>query len=208
MQYIYLVFLATNYRSGKIIRRLTHSQYNHVAISFSPYISKMYSYARRNYYEPIVAGYVNEYPDRYLLNNKDTIIKICKIPIKDDHYKRIKHKLHTYDKHIGKTQYNWANVLFYPFGINCKKEYMHTCISFFMEIMECDNFVSIKKLESIYKKNVIYEGELSKRIDEEKCIFEESYFKKRNFLSIAGKSIISITKGMTPCLPELKNRLL
>lgn len=208
MENIYLVFLATNYKSGKIIRTLTHSNYNHIAISFSPYISKMYSFARKNYYEPIVAGYVNEYPDRYLINNNDTMIKICKIPVTDDHYKRIKRKLNTYDKNINSTQYNWANILTYPFGINCKRKFTHTCISFFMELMECDNFMSIKKLEKAYNKHKIYEGFLSKRIDEEKCIFEEAYFRRRNIIKVTGKSIASLTKGMLPCFNVYKNKLL
>lgn len=166
----------------------------------------MYSYARKNYYEPMVAGYVNEYPGRYLLNNNDTMIKICKIPVKTDHYKRIKYKLQGYDNNAELTQYNWANILLYPLGINCKKKYVHTCITFFMDIMEYDEFVSIKELEKIYKNNVIYEGWLSNRVDEENCIFEEKYFEKRNFLKITGNSILSLTKGVMPCLSIWRDR--
>ena len=41
MKEIYIVFLASNFRSGQAIRLLTRGDYNHVALSLTPQLDRL-----------------------------------------------------------------------------------------------------------------------------------------------------------------------
>ena len=61
-EYLYVVFSATPYRMGKLIRFVTREPYNHVAISTEASLTRMYSFARRFYRTPFYGGFVTEEP--------------------------------------------------------------------------------------------------------------------------------------------------
>ena len=67
---IYVIFLQTPFKIGKLIRFVTNYKYNHTSISFSENADVLYSFARYNKNSPFVGGFVEESPLRYI---KDTV---------------------------------------------------------------------------------------------------------------------------------------
>ena len=162
MKELYIVFIASNYKTGKTIRFLTGKKYNHVAIALSPELSEFYSFARSNHYEPLSGGYQIESPERYLKGeNVGSEIKVCKIRVSDKKFDRITNKLHQYRLNKDDTLYNFFDIVTYPFKKHLCLKNAHTCVSFVQEVLEIDFFLSIGRLEYILRNNVIYEGKIS-----------------------------------------------
>ena len=72
---------------SKMIRKVTGNTYNHVSISMKEDLSEMYSFGRRNPYNAIVAGFVQEHPKRGTFRRfKNTICHILELEVSDESY--------------------------------------------------------------------------------------------------------------------------
>ncbi|MBR3840081.1 MAG: hypothetical protein IKM20_02980 [Erysipelotrichales bacterium] len=175
MNKLYIVFIASNYKTGNAIRFITGGKYNHVAIALDSSLHTLYSYARSNYFEPLNAGYQHETPSRYLMNGKDTQIKVCEYLVDDEHYSRIVKAINDYSKNQSFTTYNFADLLMYPFKVHIPINLTHTCVSFVSELLEIKQFMSLKQLEKKFKKGTIYEGSMKEYVGDYTQV-EVNYF--------------------------------
>ena len=62
---VYIVFSATPTGMGRLIRKATRNRYNHVSLSLSRDIHKMYTFARLHRTIPLYGGFVVESILRY-----------------------------------------------------------------------------------------------------------------------------------------------
>ncbi len=176
MRNIYVAFLASNYKTGELIRFFTRAKYNHVALALEEDMNTLYSFSRLNYYEPFTAGFTQETLARYTVYNKPSYIKICKLEISDDHYARIEEKLRQYGQDV-KAVYNYADVFVYPLNIHIPMEHIHTCISFVLENLEIPEFMKIKELEAYLDDRTMYEGSIQQYLNNRE-VKEFEYFVK------------------------------
>ena len=164
MKKVYIVFLASNFKSGKFIRFVTRGRYNHVALSLTPEIAKMYSFARSNYYQPMLGGFEIELPDRYITGVLDVETKICSCEVSDERYEKICKRLSYMTANRGKTHYNALSLLTYPFSRTVKIEHTYTCIDFLTELLGIGQGYTIGRLEQQFSENTVYVGALSKQL--------------------------------------------
>lgn len=61
-QQIYIVISQTGTLLSRILKIVTHKEYNHVSVSLEPNLDKMYSFGRKNPYNPFRGGFVQESP--------------------------------------------------------------------------------------------------------------------------------------------------
>lgn len=176
MKRIYIVFIASSYKTGNAIRMLTGGTYNHVALALEDSLNVLYSYSRSNFFEPLNGGYQKETPSRYFANHKDAQIRVCEYMVEDDHYQRIQEALMDYGKNQRETCYNFADLLVYPFKIHIPLSRMHTCISFVTELLEIHRFMSIGQLENQCKQHTIYEGSMKECVNEIQSKVEVNFF--------------------------------
>ena len=78
---IYIVFSATPTGMGRLIRKATRNRYNHVSLSLSRDIRKMYSFARLHRTIPLYGGFVAESILRYQSFAGTAKVKICRIEV-------------------------------------------------------------------------------------------------------------------------------
>lgn len=193
MKNLYVIFIASNYRTGRLIRFLTGGRYNHVAISLTPDISEFYSFARTNYYEPFSACYQIETPYRYLENcSKPTDIEVCEISVDDDKYSRILERISEYNQKQEKTLYNYFDILAYPFRKHLKLPDAHTCLSFVQELLEENDYMTISGFERKLHYLSVFEGKISercKKFNKEKVYFNRNskYKKYKRYALNMGK---------------------
>ncbi|HEX2927524.1 MAG TPA: hypothetical protein VHP38_14910 [Ruminiclostridium sp.] len=91
MKNIYVILSATPTMMGKLIRTFTKSSYNHSSISLTEDLNEMYSFARYRASNPLVGGFVKEFPERFTLGKSQHVhIKVLKIPVTDEQYEVIK----------------------------------------------------------------------------------------------------------------------
>lgn len=179
MKDIYIVFLASNYKSGKFIRTLTKTKYSHVALSNSPQLTEMYSFSRHYYNTPFVAGFVRELPSRYLCDGTDTPVKVCKISITDERYEWIMKIVRSFMKNREQMKYNFLSALTYPLHRSVKIRDAYICIEFIRMILGIQRFLTIPQLEKQLNGYVIYEGGI--RALAKSDSITDDYFEKKSF---------------------------
>lgn len=164
MKTVYVVFLASNFKSGRFIRFITGGRFNHVALSLTPEISKMYSFARANYYQPLLGGFEVEQPDRYISPTSDVFVRICAYEVSDERYEDICRRLEYMTENRYKTRYNVLSILTYPFKRSVRIENAYTCVDFLTELLGLGQGYSITRLERRLSNSTIYLGLLSHRV--------------------------------------------
>ena len=78
---IYIVFSATPTGMGRLIRKATRNRYNHVSLSLSRDIRKMYTFARLHRAIPLYGGFVVESILRYQSFAGTARVKICRVEV-------------------------------------------------------------------------------------------------------------------------------
>jgi hypothetical protein len=85
--YIYIVISQTPTKFGQVIRKFAHIQYNHASIAFEEDLKHLYSFGRRQHKNPLDAGLVREYPERFTLRQHSRVnVRIFRIPVTKEQY--------------------------------------------------------------------------------------------------------------------------
>ena len=91
MNSVYVVFARTDLKVGRMIRIMTRNRYNHVAISLDG-MKTLCSFSRLYINHPLVGGFVEESPNRYLLSDK-CYIKTVRIDVDNKTYAALKERV-------------------------------------------------------------------------------------------------------------------
>jgi hypothetical protein len=129
--YIYVVLSQTPTRVGGAIRKLAGIQYNHASIAFDRELRQLYSFARRQYKNPLDAGLVREHPDCFSLGRSERVnARIYKIPVTRQQYLRGKSRIleirHDGDGYL----YNLFSVLLFPIMKGFETYKAYSCAEF------------------------------------------------------------------------------
>lgn len=88
-KYIFILLTRTNGAIPRVIRAACGARFNHVAVSLTPDLRRLYSFARLHDISPLVGGPVCECLDRYTRGNGKTVTAaLFAIRVSDDGYKR------------------------------------------------------------------------------------------------------------------------
>lgn len=171
MKDIYVILSATPTKMGKIIRALTRYELNHTSISLTENLTEMYSFARYRAANPLVGGFVKEFPQRLSLGkNRDVYIKVYKIPVSNMKYNNIKSFINDMKNDKEENIYNSLDALGYLFGWHFNAYKSHTCSSFVVNsLCEGDIIVNlnasrnilIREIEKLLNKHIYYSGFLN-----------------------------------------------
>ena len=131
-KHIYIMLSHTNTAFGKIIRFFSHFTYNHVSISMSPSLQPLYSFARYHYNSALVGGFVEESLLRYLYHGQNTQVRIYRIEINDEQFKKLQSIIESYSKDSQKYIYDTFGVFR---GDTYISQYQRTCLSFTVSIL-------------------------------------------------------------------------
>ena len=193
---LYIVFTATNTKTGKFIRYITKSKYNHVSISFDKKINKMYSFARFFKNAPFLGGFVTESALRYMCTNKQVPTKICEIPLNDEKYNDVINYVSSV-KNSKDYMYNTISATFVPIQKSFSIYKSFTCIEFVNKVLSIGGLTlkkvfTINDLEKILDKCKIFEGNMIEVSDTYEW-GEDEYYKKKNIFVVLGKTIKHFT---------------
>lgn len=195
-QYVYLVFSATPYRIGKLIRRFTGETYNHVSIALDQDLTQMYSFARRYYRTPFLGGFVKESLSRYHVNNKPTHVRICRLPVDPEQYKSLKVLLtHMYEKRED-FLYNHLSAAIAILRRPVKVRDSYTCVEFCIRVLHSLNldvdpnqYYTVGDIEQMFRPYTIYTGPLPSTKE-----FDAKYYAEKPIPHPAAATVSSILK--------------
>lgn len=131
MENVYVILSATPTMMGKIIRLFTKSSYNHSSISLTENWSEMYSFARYRVFNPLVGGFVKEFPQRLSLGKKRNVyIKVYQIPVSQKQFDDIKMFIYNIRDDEEQNIYNSMAVIGILLSCNFNNYKSYTCSDF------------------------------------------------------------------------------
>ena len=194
---IYVVLSATPTAIGKAIRTVTRSTFNHASISLTKDLSEMYSFARYRARNPLVGGFIQEFPQRLTLGkNKDVHIKVFEIPLTNYQYEKIRQFVYGIKDDEDQCLYNLLAILGRPFGLGNNTYKAYVCTDFVVKALvqgEVSLVQSILapitpgEMEQLLDKYLVYDGMLVDYNPAPACRTElvDEFFRKASPLSEA-----------------------
>ena len=163
---IYIVFSATPTGMGKLIRGATRNRYNHVSLSLSRDIHKMYTFARLHRTIPLYGGFVVESILRYQSFAGTARVKICRVAVPEPQFTYLRNYLDRLWNEREEYIYNTPAALASLVHLRPAISKAHTCVTFVQSVLsryrlagvtEADS-PTVRSLERRLTPYVIYEG--------------------------------------------------
>lgn len=133
---IYLVLSQTGTVLSNLLKKITGSEYNHASISLCADLHYMYSFGRRNAYNPFWGGFVMESP--YFGTFKrfsETRVIVLAIPVDEVTYSEIKCELETMYNNRYAYNYDTIGLLLAYFNKIYKRKHHRYCSDYVREVL-------------------------------------------------------------------------
>lgn len=135
-RYLYIVFSATPYRMGRLIRFVTREPYNHVSIATEGDLKRLYAFARRYYRTPLYGGFVTEEPCRYHHKGSTAQICLCRLPLSDSQWLTLESRLQRMEESPRRYLYNHISALLAPLHCKVSVPDAFTCAEFTISVLQ------------------------------------------------------------------------
>ena len=162
---LFVVFSATPLKMGTLIRTATGERYNHISLSLSPTLNKMYSFARRHKNTPFYGGFVCETPARYRNKGKVAEVFICALPLTDDKHSELAELFEDMERERLKYNYNLFSAALAPISRKIAIKNSFTCAEFASFVISkvysqisADKFYSVDDLRRLLEDFAVYFG--------------------------------------------------
>ncbi|MBR3953200.1 MAG: hypothetical protein IKJ82_06305 [Oscillospiraceae bacterium] len=173
-RFLYVVFLSTPFRIGRMIRAITGYPYNHTALSLSPEMKYLYSFSRHYKNAPFYGGFTKESILRCHHGGNFAMMKICAVPIGEEEYQSAKKAIERLEKYREENIYNMISAACFPFKKSVRIKKSFTCAEFVLSmlkkyadipVLKGKDFCSIKELSAVLDIYKIYEGSSEKFLE-------------------------------------------
>ena len=148
-KYIYVLLTSTPSKFGKIIRAVTHAEYNHVSMATNDELSDICTFARRKLKTPLNAGFTHERLEYYTRNKYSNIgVIVYKIPVTEEQYKDVTELLNEIENDK-EYMYNLFSALTYPIIGGFRTYKAFTCVEFVASVLNKAGVITIDKAHKI-----------------------------------------------------------
>lgn len=152
MKDIYILQMHTGTLPSIIIKLFTRYKYSHVLLSLDSSLSKMYSFGRKQLFNPLNAGLVIENIDGdFFQHFKKTKCRIYKLTISDEQFKKLENILNNFEQNINDYKYDIIGLIFKCFSVPIKREKHYVCSQFVAEVLSKANICNFDKPTSLVK---------------------------------------------------------
>ena len=149
---IYIVLSQSGSVPSRVLKFFTHDEYNHVSISLTPTLEKMYSFARLKPNNPFKGGFVEEGKDTGTFKKfKKTIVNVMEIKIPEDKYNALKYFIDYFIKHKKEFKYNYTGIFLAALKINYRPKHKFYCSQFVKACLACFNIGNSTDLPNVVK---------------------------------------------------------
>ena len=170
---IYIVFSATPTKLGGVIRGATRNRYNHVSLSLSGDIRRMYSFARLHRTIPLYGGLVVESILRYQSFAGTARVKICRLEVSQPQLTYLHNYLERLWNEREEYIYNTPAALCSLVHLRPAISRAYTCVTFVQEVLsryhlagvEEGDSPTVRALERRLAPFVLYEGPVPAQAD-------------------------------------------
>lgn len=167
---IYIVLSQTGTILSRLLHFITKKAYNHSSISLNPELTRMYSFGRRNAYNPLWAGFVKESPHFGTFKRfPQTEITVFSLEVSEEVYVKIEKYLEDMFSRRKQLHYNIVGLCLAAFRIHYKPRNAYYCSEFVRDVLVEYNVEGADQLEPIVHPvdllklpgaTVVYRGKL------------------------------------------------
>lgn len=167
---LYIVVSQTGTVLSRILKLITGAEYNHASIALSNDLRLMYSFGRKNPYNPFYGGFVLESPDFGTFKRfSNTKVKIIKIDIDEEKYNAVSNQIEYMVNNTDQFGYNYLGLIWAWFKIVKKYKNRYYCSEFVKDILVEQRIEGSENLRDIPQPvhfldlpntNLIYTGKL------------------------------------------------
>lgn len=169
MKKIYIVLTYTGTILSKIIKMYTRKEYSHVSISLDENLESMYSFGRKNAYNPFWGGFVRESTKFGTFKRfKRSKTKIYSLEVSDEDYSKIKNIIDEFNTNKDKYSFNVLGLIGVCLNYKVKRVNSFYCTEFVKYVLEntsiklnIPDVVKVDDFEKIKGSKVVYIGHLN-----------------------------------------------
>lgn len=170
MKKIYVVLSQTLSIVAKMIKAVTHKEYSHASISLTEDLQWMYSFGRRNPYNPFWAGFVRESPKKGTMKRFiRSKISVLEVEVSDEEFEGVRSTINKMLSEQKKYHYNYIGLFKAGFKKeHDRREYYYYCSEFVGDVLKKNHISGAELLPNIVHPvnflelphNVVYRGRL------------------------------------------------
>lgn len=148
--HVYIVISQTGTLLSRFLKLVTKAEYNHASISLLPNLDTMYSFGRKNPYNPFRAGFVTESPRFGTFKRfSQTRILVLDITVSEEQYQAIQRRIQimlALRQHYG---YNYLGLWLAGLRICYRQKRRFYCSEFVKDLLEKQNVKGAGQLNPI-----------------------------------------------------------
>ena len=149
-QHVYIVISQTGTLLSRLLKLVTKAEYNHASISLVPDLSTMYSFGRKNPYNPFWAGFVTESARFGTFKRfSKTRIVVLDIAVSQEQYLAISRRIHTMMTLRQHYHYNYLGLWLAGLRICYRQKRCFYCSEFVKDLLEKQDIHGVSQLNSI-----------------------------------------------------------
>lgn len=162
-RYLYVMLSGTDTCMGRLIRRFTPGDYNHVSLSLDAEFLEFVSFARYHMDVPLAGGYVKEPARRLLTTDSPLPVRIFRLSLTQEQAQRLESLFAMAGNSDTGLIYNSLGALFSPLGIPCHLPGSYTCLEFANLVLgcSCPNLLTLGELLADYE---VFQGDYTQLV--------------------------------------------
>lgn len=150
LKQVYIVISQTGTVLSRILKLITGAEYNHASISLSDDLSVMYSFGRRNPYNPFWAGFVTESVHFGTFKRfRETKVTVLAVDVNLKKYEAMRSFIDTMLITKDDYSYNYLGLWLAAFNICFKRQNRYYCSEFVREVLLKYHIKGSKQLSGI-----------------------------------------------------------
>ncbi len=134
---VYIVITQTGTILSRLLKRITHADYNHVSVSADPTLNVLYSFGRKNAYNPFWGGFVKESPKFGTFKRfSETEALVLALPVTKETKEKIESRLTEMYQNRRDYRYDTLGLLLAGLKVLYVRENTYYCSSFVRDFLK------------------------------------------------------------------------
>lgn len=169
MKNIYIILTKTNTLLSSLIGIIKNDEYTHASISLDKDLNEMYSFGRKNCYNPFVGRFVKETLDNGVYGwHKYLKGLVLEIDVTSEQYENVKKSLNEFIVNSNTYKYNYFGLINNLFNKEVFYSDRFLCSEFVYYLLNKNNIVDLNKSRNLITPqdllkidgNIVFEGNL------------------------------------------------
>ena len=150
-QKVYILLSRTNTVMARFLHSMTGDEFTHASLALDPHLGRRYSFARRNFYMPLIAGFIAENIHTGVFGRQlGATCALYELEVSVDSYQRI---CASFFDEYALYRYNFLGLALIKFGIAHHRPYRFVCSQFVAHVLSEAGALTFSKDNSLVTPN-------------------------------------------------------